>query len=25
MQDAFPGAFDGHEGHTPKSCSPLCL
>ena len=21
MQDAYPGVLDGHEGHTPKSCS----
>jgi len=24
MQDAYPGVHGGHEGHTPKSCFPLC-
>ena len=23
MQETYPGVFDGHEGHTPKSRCPL--
>jgi len=25
MQDAYPGVLGGHEGHTTKSCCPLCF